>query len=929
MSVTGAYPRLVDAMDEIRRGWRQQQLLHGGLLAAGAGLAVLVLLVAADNLLAFGVPGRVVMAVMLWGSLGLLVTGLVVRRWIEERRDDYYAALLEQRFPELDNRIINALQLGRGTEPGSPQIVQAIVADANDISADLELSDCLDWNPVQRVLMFAGAVLLVLLAYGSLAGARFANGLQRVLLPVAQIEPYTATVINEATIKYSKKVPEGGSVSFSVAVGGNVIPDTARIRYRSDQNAPWAILPMKAGRQPQGASQRTFKATLENVTRSFVFSVVAGDDRSGMYKVAVDRLPRISGLTVTVEPPRYAGTEPQETTGIGGEVEGLAGSTVTLRVTASEALNEATLETESGQSITLTGEGETWSTSFVIWSEQVRADSGIEGRRINSGDSYRLKLIDTGGYENADPVWRSVAAVPDREPSVTIPEPGADRQVKPDAVVPLTVDARDDYGLGRVAVLYRVNDQGDPKLLVQFNHADGAPSRHEQDPFEWNLAESGIVAGDLVRFWAQATDRNNVTGPGQAVSRRYTIFVITPEQIKAGLAFDIEALAAFLEQLIRLQAENRAETTAGVEFKGLVAREIRIRNATRKLAVQIKEKSLPLNTMVIELNELASGPMADAVTLFESGNRTDNDAHAAKVRTDSLPIQDAIIKKLQELLARLERAQQARKELRRIKKKDQVAHKAITSALETLVGDLERLHADETELASKLEKMPKKPVDEYSEEELDALKEFDDLVAKWNKWKKGTVNELTKLPTGFIKDFGLREDVTRVFEEVEAVATRPKTTSLEVPLEELGSSKATEMLEDLEIWMPDAPDALKWLLEEPLAPLKMPEMPLPDALRDLIGELLQEAEDFEEEADDITSAWGDNLNQAGWGVSDGPISNFSAKGVTGNDLPNNMEVSGRAGDGRRGKSSGQMVGDTARGLDGRKTPARVNNERYE
>ena len=42
-----------------------------------------------------------------------------------------------------------------------------------------------------------------------------------------------------------------------------------------------------------------------------------------------------------------------------------------------------------------------------------------------------------------------------------------------------------------------------------------------------------------------------------------------------------------------------------------------------------------------------------------------------------------------------------------------------------------------------------------------------------------------------------------------------------------------------------------------------------------------------------------------------------------------MELSGRAGDGRRGKSSGQMVGDTARALQGRKTPARVNNERYE
>src|SRR5947209_7625238 len=42
-----------------------------------------------------------------------------------------------------------------------------------------------------------------------------------------------------------------------------------------------------------------------------------------------------------------------------------------------------------------------------------------------------------------------------------------------------------------------------------------------------------------------------------------------------------------------------------------------------------------------------------------------------------------------------------------------------------------------------------------------------------------------------------------------------------------------------------------------------------------------------------------------------------------------MEVSGRSGDGRRGKSSGQMVGDTARALPGRKTPARVGAEKYE
>ena len=229
-----------------------------------------------------------------------------------------------------------------------------------------------------------------------------------------------------------------------------------------------------------------------------------------------------------------------------------------------------------------------------------------------------------------------------------------------------------------------------------------------------------------------------------------------------------------------------------------------------------------------------------------------------------------------------------------------------------MMKDLGRLLKDETELAGKFEKLPKGKVEEAGNEAKEASKEFEAFQEKWNKWSKGKVDELTKLPSGFVDDFGLRQDVKRVFEEIEKAANRPKAGKMEVALEDLGAGLATKMLEDLEMWMPDAADATKWALEEPVTPggMKIPEMPLPDKLEDLVGDLLQKADEFDEEADDITSAWGDNLNQAGWGVGDGPISSFSAKGKTGNDLPNNNELSGRSGDGRRGKSSGQMVGNT-------------------
>src|SRR5205085_11516052 len=205
---------------------------------------------------------------------------------------------------------------------------------------------------------------------------------------------------------------------------------------------------------------------------------------------------------------------------------------------------------------------------------------------------------------------------------------------------------------------------------------------------------------------------------------------------------------------------------------------------------------------------------------------------------------------------------------------------------------------------------------------LKAVRDLENLAKRAEKWAKGSVQELTKMGSGFVDDFGLRKDVNKVFEEIEKQAQRPKSDELPVALEDLGSGLGTKMKEDLESWMPDAADNVKWLLEEPLnkKPMQVPEMPLPKALEDLIGDRLQKADEFDEEADDVTSAWADNLDQAGWGVSDGPISSFSAKGKTGNDLPNANEVTGRSGDGRRGKSSGQMVGDTAKALKGRQTP---------
>jgi hypothetical protein len=618
-------------------------------------------------------------------------------------------------------------------------------------------------------------------------------------------------------------------------------------------------------------------------------------------------------------------------------VAGIAGTTVKLELTSTKPLKEAKLSarvdpTKPVTEIPLEKDGELYTATFVLWTPTAKQSPDTAGKQLLIAPTrYQFQMEDTEGYPNIDPLWRSIALKADQAPEVVLRAPDDKLSVKAETALPLGVDARDDYGLGLVRILYRVNAVEKVQELVRWEYDRGPPKTQTADRFQWKLASSGLKVGDRVTYWAEATDLNVITGPGKAESRHFTLEVVNPLKVVAKLETKVRDYVKELRAILALQRQNRAETDGGVAFKGLVGRQVEIRKRTTGLSRAMESDGLPVHTVIESLDNLASGLMAQVLRQLESGDGTQNESLATKFRKESLPNQDKIIKELEELLVRLQRNEDAKKAIRRMEKKDPAGHKLTTAVLSDLIKSLDKLMKDQTELAGKFERLPKKQPDEVKEDLLKALNDLDDLKKRSEKWAKGTVQELTKLPKGFTDDFDLRKDVNKIFEEIEKAKERSKSEKLEVSLEDLGAGLATKMKEDLEMWMPDSPDNLKWVLEEPLnkKPMKIPEMPLPKSLQDLVGELLQKADEFDEDADDITSAWGDNLDQAGWGVSDGPISSFSAKGKTGNDMPNNMEVSGRSGDGRRGKSSGQMVGDTAKALPGRKTPARVGNENYE
>lgn len=179
----------------------------------------------------------------------------------------------------------------------------------------------------------------------------------------------------------------------------------------------------------------------------------------------------------------------------------------------------------------------------------------------------------------------------------------------------------------------------------------------------------------------------------------------------------------------------------------------------------------------------------------------------------------------------------------------------------------------------------------------------------------------------------LNSKMRELFEDVEQAKDSDKAPATEVAVQKedslLDAIAATKKrVEDIEMWLPDAPDNIKWDLESFDAKEfpKMPLVPLPDELEDMVGNLLDQAQQEAEKSQDSTGNQMTADAEMGWGVGDGPMPNFSAKGKSGNTKPNDNEMTGRSGSGREGQSNGELAENKVTGLEGTETHARRTND---
>jgi hypothetical protein len=915
------YYEVLGRVEEVRARLRSLRITAGVLTLITVLASTVLVATVAQGYLRFDPAGRAALLLT-----GLAVTGIafwrcivVPLRW--DPNDREVARYLETRLPKLGNNLINAILLAEGEDSGSPALVERAIAEAATGARSVDLMQAVSGRRAKRWMLAAACAAAALAAWATLATGRFTSAGLQILMPwarVASVGDVRLLSVSPGNATWAKGEPLPIEAVISDPQGK---PYDGWLEITEGDRTVRKDLVRAAGAMDR------FTYRLPQVLQPLTYRVSVGGTESAVFKVALSEPPMIDKIDVVYNYPEYTGEPPRTVKNNGGEIRCLAGTTVALTVHVSTPVPSASLRFGSGAAITC-----------------LPAAGGLEvsGRfTVQANDTYRISM--EGQAPDGAAVTYGIIAEEDPPPTIQFMAPGRDLVQVPGESVRMNLKAGHVYGLKEVRVMAQVDPPADakapPRVLASW--------RKFPDPKDATLdhvlalVASQFKLGQTITYWAEADDRRPQT-PATKSTPKFKIVLEDRKAADAERLRELTRLYDRLREILKVQEQARAGTAgvakatklADVQAGGaaLAGSQKTIRDGT--LAV-IKDVKFDAETAAIKetLVLLTANPMASAMARAKAlADLADAPrlATAPDLARALAADQDAIIAVLRQILSTTaERIDAVKEDQKRLDPSDLPAD--LLDKLKNLHDRMKDFVTEQKKVVEASEGLAKKPVDAFNDEDQKKLAKLEAVEDQWDKFLTEAISDFSKIPQVDASNPTLLKELVEVRADVEmaAGALAKDAVTMAVPLEELGMEGAKEIVENLERWLPDTPDRTKWSQEEFTKDVEIPHAELPEQLEDLVGNLLEQEEDLFDQMQDVTSGAADSPDKgAGWDAMDGPISSFSAKGVTGNQLPNDSEISGRSGEGRSGKASGEFVEDSATGKGGRRTPTRLSPDAF-
>jgi hypothetical protein len=973
---------VIGRLEAVRHRWWLFSLLSTCVLAACTSLGVWVVFVFGDALLRVS-QGILLALFLTWLAVTAAALWIVGRRlMLNQRGLEATARRVETEYPDLGNDLINLLQMSEDRVNGDQAFCETAIrhaaTEAGRVSFDAAAARHTRWERLRyrmqtprdliESLIFLGILIAVVVVCRQYI-PNWGSASARLFSPWE----FVPAVGKVGAIEVSPKDVEilvGGSQEIVAEIKNPQAETYAACIYVQPEGETESAQPLMGDEK-----HSRYKYTQSSVLKPVKYRVEIGDSQTPIYTIKVLEKPTVADVTVVYRYPAYLNRKEQTVQQKTADLDAPQYTVAELKIRPTTPIAKGHIQLEGQQYVGRVEENGLLLTAAIPLLK-------------NAG--FTIHLFNKADHTDPSPRINRIQVVPDKPPTVELLKPPSQGTSAPGSTVPVTIRAGDDYGIGRLRLEMKIQHKdtiSGPADAPASDNADVKNGNIEQsadkEPItaveQWtDLANNTTVVrnysfelkadkfqpGEIVLVRAVAWDNRAFSNWGkelksqEAATAWHAIKIIDEDAKTSASLEQIESLRAAVWKILEKQVRARI-VTAGISKIERLAERTGKAGDLRLEQVDIQKTSAEVvnsigqtdqeerQTIKRVLNGLAFGDMLAAVKECDElvnilskksplppgegkgeGSLSDINQPIAALIT----VQDRIIDVLRKLLDVARRAEDEL--LTEMKKRpggdlpDDVKQK-----LEDASKKLEEFLKAQKKVIEASENLAKMPVEDFTKKQEELLKALAAAEDDWAKFMKELHSDLSKLPEQDLANTSMLKEAVEIQVELKMAedALLKKTADIAVPLEQLGYERAEELLTNIEKWLPDTPDRDKWSQEESLTDKdkEAPMAELPGELEDMIGQLMEEEEDLFDEMEDVSSSAADSLDKgAGWDAMDGPISNMSAKGVTGNRLPNTSEIGGRAGEGRQGKSSGEFVSEEAVGKGGRKTPTRLTPDPY-
>ncbi len=486
------YAELLRVVRSVRRRWRMRNLLRGGLIVFCAGFALFAASVWAMDYFLYSDGSVTMLRVLTWVALAALAVRFLLLPAMQKASDQQVALYIEEHEPQLQSAVISAVELGGRDEGPQGELERSLLLDAISRCEDIDYARGIEKGGIQRFsTALAGASLAGLVAV-LLSPAFLQHGAMLLFMPwkAAGLDnPYRLEIQpgNVEIARGSDLLVQARLFEFSAEV--------VDVVSRVGDDEQWTRTPMitAPAEEADGEAEgevHDYEASFFDLQDKLEYFVEAGNIRSRTFTVDVRDLPYVEQIDLTYQFPSYSGLS-DKVVEDGGDIAALAGTTVRLDVRPTFAVTAGRILFEDGEPIELTAQGESL-TADIVLSER---------------DYYRIELDEADGTPHRASAEYQIQILEDQPPTLMVTKPGRDVRANKIEEIFAEVLAEDDYGVGKVELLFSVNG-GEEQTVSLSSGRSGRKSITAGHTFY--LEDYELEDGDFISFYARATDRKSV-----------------------------------------------------------------------------------------------------------------------------------------------------------------------------------------------------------------------------------------------------------------------------------------------------------------------------------------------------------------------------------------------------------------------------------